>query len=176
MPDTLEKFFDFNESDLVMNQKGQLSEKQFRIIAQYRQMGKFFNRLAVIAILLSLGKISFFALYNIEIDLKSNPGPVVAYIIFISIGTLLLMVSLLIGKLRSDLKAGKISVVEGCAEKKKKKMPRQLGTAFYIEIDNVRFQLDEQAKYQAIKSDTRYRIYYIRHLPHIILSVMEISV
>lgn len=176
MPETLEKVFDFKESDLLMNQNGRLSENQIRIISQYRQMGKFFGRVAFVVMFLSLAAVSFIALYNIGIDLENNPAPVVAYSVFFSVGMLLFIVSFLVGSLRSDLKSGKISVVEGFAEKRKRKISRQLGTAYYLTIDNVKFQLDEQAKYQAIDQNACYRIYYIKHLPHIILSVIEIPI
>lgn len=174
MNSELEKVFDFNESDLLINQDGQLSEKQFRIISQYRRRNRRFGRLALIATFLSIGGISFITLYNIGIDWQKNPEPVIAFAVFFSIGMLIAIFSLLIGKLRSDLKSGKISTAEGFAEKKEKKIKPNFPTAYYMIIGKVQFQLDEKAKYQAIEPNIHYRIFYVKHPPtHIILSVTE---
>ena len=176
MSDELEKVFDFNKSDLLMNQDGRLSEKHFRMISQYRRMSGFFGRLALIITFLSIGGISFIALYNIGIDLQKNPEPVVAYAVFFSVSMLIVGFFILLGKLRSDLKSGKISTVEGFAEKKEKKIKYNFPMAYYITIGKVRFQLDGREKYRAIEPNIHYRIFYIKHPPtHIILSVTEIT-
>jgi hypothetical protein len=176
MRDDLEKVFNFEESDLLMNQNGQLSEKQFRMISQYRKISRSFGQLALIVMFLSIGGISFITLYNIGIDLQKNPEPVIAYGFFFSAGMLIVIFFMLLGKFRSHLKSGTISTVEGFAEKKEKKIKRNFPMAYYMTVGHVQFQLDERAKYHAIDTNIHYRIFYIKHPPtHIILSITEIS-
>lgn len=176
MTPELKKAFDFDESDLRLNKRHQISEKQLKLLSGYRRMYGFFGKLALVVFLISLGSISLIALYNIGIDLTKNPVPVIALIAFFSIGMLLFLFFLALGNIRSDLKSGKISQVEGIAEHQKKKMPRRLGTAYFVTVGQVRFQLDTAAKYKALDAQSRYRIFYIKHPPaHIILSIAEIS-
>lgn len=176
MREDLEKVFDFDPSDLIMNQNGRLSEKQIRLISVYQQMGKFFGRMAFVVMLLSFGLIGFITFYNIGIDLEKNPAPIAAFAAVFSLGMLLFIFSMLLGKLRPDLKSGKISTAEGFAEKNEKKMRRHLGTAYFVKIGKVKFQVDEKTKYQAIQPNGYYRFFYIKNPPtQIILSVEEIS-
>lgn len=177
MRSDLEKIFNFDEADLLINQNGQLSEKQLRMISDYRQTGKFFGRLAFIVMFVSIGGLCFIALYHIGIDWQNNPEPIIAYAVFFSVSFLIFIFSILLGKLRSDLKSGEISTVAGFAEKKEKEISRRLGTAYYVTIGNVKFQLDGIAKYRAIESNITYRVFYIKHPPtHIILSIAEMPV
>jgi hypothetical protein len=177
MSEELEKVFDFNESDLLMNQDGKLSEKQFRLISQYRRMNRIFGWLALIVMFISISGISFIALYITGVNLQNNPEVFIAYALLLSVGMLIVIFFMLLGKLRSDLKSGKISIVEGFAGKKEKKIRRNFPRAYYMTVGRVRFQLDGREKYQSIEPNIHYRIFYIKHPPtHIILSVIEIPV
>lgn len=177
MSGTLEKVFDFDESDILLNQNGRLSEKQLKLIVQTRRIAKIGGRSAFAAIFISIGAITVIGLYNVGYDLKNNPAPTIAIITFFCVAALVFLFFFWLGKARSDLKSGKISMVEGFARYRQKKLPRSLGTAFYVTIGNVKFQVVTKAQYEAIKPDTKYRFFYIKHPPtQIILSVTEIPV
>jgi hypothetical protein len=177
MSGTLEKVFDFDESDILLNQNGRLSEKQLKLILQTRRIGKIGGRLAFAAIFISIGAVTMIGLYNVGFDLKNNPGPALAFIAFFCVAAFVFLSFFWLGRVRSDLKSGKISTVEGFARHRKKKLPRGLGTAFYVTIGNVKFQVATKAQYEAIKPNINYRFFYIKHPPtQIILSVAEIPV
>lgn len=177
MSDKLEKAFEFDESDILLNQNGRLSEKQLELILQTRRIGKIGGRLAFAAMFTSIGAITMIGLYNVGFDLKNKPEPALIFIAFFCLASLIFLFFFWLGKVRSDLKSGKISTVEGFARHKQKKLPRSLGTAFYVTIGNVKFQVVSKAQYEAIKPDVNYRLFYIKHPPtQIILSVAKIPV
>lgn len=177
MSDKLEMVFDFDESDLLLNQDGRLSEKQLKLIEQTRRIGKIGGRFAFAAMFISIGGITAVGLYNVGFDLKNNPAPALIFIAFFCVVSLVFLFFFWLGKVRSELKSGKISSVVGFARHKQKKLPRSLGTAFYVTIGKVKFQVATKAQYEAIKPDVNYRFFYIKHPPtQIILSVAEIPV
>lgn len=176
MPDELENAFDFDASELLLNQNGRLSEKQIEFLSRYRRTSRFFGRLAFAVIIGSIALIALLGLYQAGFDIKNNFYPALAVGGVFAFGFLLFLFFYLLGEIRSDLKSGKISAVEGCVEQREKKLPRQLGTAYFVKIGKVKFQLENKAKYKTIRPNACYRIFYIKHPPtHIILSVAEIS-
>lgn len=173
MRDGLKKAFDFDESDFLLNQNGQLSEKQVELISQYQRINKFGGRLAFIVMFISTGLIILIPLYAVGFEyVKKYPEMAWGFLAVFSISWSLFLFSYLLGRLRSDLKSGKISKVEGFAEHRTKMYRRW--RAYYVTIGEVKFQVDTPAKYKAIKPNVYYRIFYIRHHPHIILSGAEI--
>lgn len=172
----LEKAYEFEPVDLLFNQNGQLSERQIKLVDEYRRIKKFGGRLALGCFFLSILLVIFIPLYAIGLDdLRRQPEIAIIFGVVFFISTGLVGFSFLLGNIRSDLKSGKISMVEGFAEKWDKKMPGRLGTAYYVRIDKVKFHIETAARYKAFQSNTNYRVFYVRHNAHIILSIDEIS-
>lgn len=177
MSEKLEEVFDFDKADLLLNQSGNLSEKQIQLVSQHRRIRRFGGRISIICFFVSIVSVTAISLYIIGVqDLRKHPEIALIFAAVFLICSGLFIFFYLLGNFRSDLKSGKISIIEGTAEKAEKKMPRGLGTAYYLKIGNVKFQLDEKAKYRAIQPNVGYHIFYIIHPPtHIILSISEIS-
>lgn len=177
MRSDLERVFDFNEADLSLNRNGRVSEKQAELISQHRRIRRFGGRIAAVFFFVSIVSIFLIPLYFIgSKQLRKHPEIAIIYVAVFLFCLALFVFFTLLGNLRSDLKSGKISEIEGIAEKWEKKISRNLGKAYYLKIGNEKFQLDEKAKYQAFESNVYYRIFYVRHSPtHIILSVAKIT-
>lgn len=174
MRDYLKKAFDFDESDVLLNQNGQLSEKQIELISVIQRIYKIGGRVAFVVMFISIGLVTLIPLYAVGFEyLKKYPEMAWGLLALFSISWSLFLFSCLLGKLRSDLKSRKISMVEGFAEHRTKMYRRW--RAYYVTIGEVKFQVDTPAKYKAFKPNIYYRVFYIRHLTHIILSVAEIT-
>lgn len=169
----LENAFDFDETDILLNQKGQLSEKQNKLISEYERINRFGGRLSLVVMVITTTLFGAIAFYAMGIaHLRTHPGAAYSYMAAFSIMWLLYLVSILWGKMRSDVKSRRISSVEGTTERKTKKV-RQW-TAYYVTVDGVKFQIATKAQYNAFKPNVYYRIFYIKYPPtHIILSVSE---
>lgn len=174
MHNDLERVFDFDEADILLNQNNQLSGKQSKLVSEYARINKLGGRISFFVMFISMSLLIVIPLYAVGIDyLKKYPEMAYGFIAVFLIGWLLYISSYVRGKRRSDIKSRRISVVEGFPAHKIKKV-RQWN-AYYLIIDEVKFQVESTAKYKAIKPDVCYRIFYIKYSPtHIILSIAEI--
>jgi len=176
MPGGLEKVFDFDEAEILLNQNGRLSEKQLKRLKQYRRIQKKGAKLAFGAIVLTT--LFWLAMWlwgiGIKYDAEKHLEISLAFFAALSIVWLLFFVFTRLGAARSDLKSGKISSVRGFAEHRQKKLARGLGTAYFVKIGGVKFRLETQTQFLEIKPAAEYHFFYVKRPPlHIILSVSE---
>lgn len=175
MPDKLKQAFDFNESDISLNQNGQLSEKQLALLAEYRRIRRLGGKLAFGMMVITT--VFFIGIWLYAVELNYNPKKhfemTIGFVSVVSLLWGLVLFFSILGKIRSDLNSQRISTVEGYAVCKIK-THRNL-QSYLIKIGNVKFQPGTSAQYKAIKPDGHYRVFYIKDPPpHIILSIAEI--
>jgi hypothetical protein len=118
----------------------------------------------------------WFYLAEFDFDLNKHFEVSLAFLGVLLIIWLIFLFFYFLGDFRSDLKSGKISAVEGFATLKQKKLPRGLGTAFFVTIGKVKFQIDTKKQSEAIQTNIKYRFFYIKYPPtQIILSIAGID-
>jgi hypothetical protein len=79
----------------------------------------------------------------------------------------------------ADVRAGKVSVVEGRADLKSQDFKGQIyrTKAYYLIVGGTKFQLANERQFQAFRQGETYRIFYVRNPPaHTLLSAERLSV
>jgi hypothetical protein len=174
----LEKAFDFEESDVLLNRTGHLSENQCERLSQYRRIRRKGGKLAFGAMILTSVFWCVMWLYGIGFKFDPAKQLELTFALFAVLAVIWIIFLFFygLGKRRSDLTTGKISAVEGFAELQQKKMPRSLGTAYFLTIGAEKFQLETQARYKALEKSAKYRVFFIKDPPvHIILSIAALK-
>ena len=179
MSEILETIFKFGRAEFALNNAGQLSERQSALLSQYRRINIKGMKIAYGAMFLSTA--FWFGMWLWGIGLKYEREKhyefTIAFFAAVAIVWLLFLFFLWLGQIRSHIKSGKISVVEGVPVKKTKKLGRGLGTAYYAKLGGVKFRIETKEKFDALRPDTKYRINYVKYPPlHLILSVAEMPI
>jgi hypothetical protein len=161
--------FEFSNEELQVNRHGKLSSRQHKLIDEYLGHAKKRWRFALIVGLGSailLFGIAFLA--QPDQFLQSLPYMSVAAAIFLLIFSVFVIVD--INKLR-HLNARQVQSVEGIAHRITRSLRNGRWTAYYVTVDNVRFQVQRE-QYEAFQTDMPVRVFFLRYPPtHWILSV-----
>ena len=170
----LRQAFDFNVEDLAANREGRLTLHQKELV---RGQLKVARTSSFIALLVVFGSVFLF----VAIAVFANQGPIPKQAIPYLIGTALLFFAIVglvtfIGLRRlRDLRAEKISTIQGPVRLATKRFNHGRWTGYYAQIRNIRFQLTSEAQFKALVDDNAYQIYFIQYPPtQVILSLEEI--
>jgi hypothetical protein len=167
----------FTAADLTANRNGMLTETQRANLKRWSGGMRVFGVIAfaVFAVIAGIG--GFIFLYSPEgqsLKPMFDKNPELVYIIG-GVGALILLVvfwSVLRSLLRSnELRAGRISVVEGRARRQIRRSTRAYLTSYMVTIGNVKFHITPELHDEMVDNAT-YRVYYVKNPPaHVILSL-----
>ncbi|MBU0515197.1 MAG: hypothetical protein KJ621_10545 [Proteobacteria bacterium] len=171
--------FGFSSGDAYENQAGRLTPRQKGLLAGYqrtRRLGFSFIGLIVLVLAGMWVVVSFFHEALGWRDLSEA-----SLFISIVLGGLaaLLAICMLVGVAKgSDLRRGRISVVEGVAEVEVEEFERPKVPDEFFEVHSVKVQdkkfTVEPGQAAAFESGARYRIFYVKYSPPILLSAEAI--
>lgn len=163
--------FDFTEEDLFANRAGRLSTRQKELLDVYLSIAKKRSRIALIA-----GVGSVFVLFGIALFAEPNqfiqalPYLSIAAALYLSIFLAFMIVDF--NRLRR-LHARKVETAEGTAHLSSKKLRHGRWTAYYVTIDDIRFQIHRD-QFEAFQEGARYKIFFLNYPPtHWVLSVEQ---
>ncbi len=173
--DRLTAAFGFSSDEVYENQAGRLSPRQKEVLAAtkrlrvlgFRLIGAVFLGLAGLWVVITFWS----GLFHWR-DLSAT-SPYIS----IALGTLVALIGgcLVVGLVKGgDLRRGRISRVEGPAQVKvdeyeKPKSPGEFFPVHSVTVQGVKFTI-EPGQATAFQDGTRYRVYYIKYSPPIILS------
>lgn len=169
--DRLADAFGFTEDDLAANRQGYLTPVQKKVIAGTRRARGCGARAAYIAIGASVVFLVVAFVLAGGLDLPRSSGALTAYTVTLAVFIGVFLAAMVYGQVRTrDVRAGKISMVEGEARQRTKKY--RLGTAHYVKISRTRFRLPYPEQFDAFEEGGRYRVYFVKNASvHVILSV-----
>ena len=161
--------FDFTEEDLFANRAGRLSTRQKERLDVYLSIAKKRSRIALIvgmgSVLVLFG-IAFFAVPKQFI--QALPYLSIAAALYLSIFLAFMIVDF--KKLRR-LDAREVQTIEGVAHLSSKKLKHGRWTAYYVTIDDIRFQIHRD-QFEVFQERARYKIFFMNYPPtHWVLSV-----
>jgi len=167
----LEDIFDFTADDLASNSKGQLTTRQQELIKTYRTVSNRGIMVSFIAVIGSFGVMALILLLGLN---RLSPLPSEAIIVVGGMFGLVISIFLIFwlwGIYRARyIRTPRVFDVTGQAHPYFKK--RQYYTEYHVSIGKIRFQIQSENQYNAIRADQTYRVHYIHYPPtHIILSI-----
>ena len=171
----LEDIFNFTADDLANNANGQLTAGQQEMLKSYRKISRCGTIVALIAVVGTIVGLGAVVLLNADIESSAMQQALPAIGGVFGSVLVIFMVFWLLGIYRARyVRTPRIFDVTGTARPHLKK--RQYHTEYYVSIGKIRFQVTSKAQYDAIQTDTTYRVYYIHYPPtHIILSIAPIN-
>lgn len=161
--------FDFTEDDLLANRAGRLSIRQNERVDEYVPIAK---KRARFALIVGMGSV----LFLFGITFFAEPNQFLQALPYLSIAAALYLLIFLafvivdFKKLRR-LDAREVQIAEGTAHLSSKKLRHGRWTAYYVTIDNIRFQIHRD-QFEALQEGVRSKIFFLSYPPtHWILSV-----
>lgn len=154
--------FDFTEDDLLANRAGRLSIRQNERVDEYVPIAQKRARFALI-----VGVGSVFILFGIAFF--AEPNQFLQALPYLSIAAafyLLIFLAFLIvdfEKLRR-LGAREVQIAEGTAHLLSKKLRHGRWTAYYVTIDNIKFQI-QRDQFEMFQEGARYKIFFLNYPP-----------
>ena len=161
--------FDFTEDDLLANRAGKLSIRQNERVDEYLPIAK---KRARFALIVGVGSV----LFLFGIAFFAEPNQFLQALPYLSIAAsfyLLIFLAFVIvdfKKLRR-LDAREVQIAEGTAHLLSKKLRHGRWTAYYVTVDNIKFQI-QRDQFEMFQEGARYKVFYLNYPPtHWILSV-----
>jgi hypothetical protein len=167
--------FGFSSGEPYENEAGRLSPRQKQLLAEARRLRALGFRLGWLVFLGLGGLWLVITFWHGLFDWRdlSSASPYISAVLGAVVA--LIGVCLVVGALKGgDLRRGRISRVEGPVEVKveeyeKPKVPDEFFQVHSVTVGGVKFTV-EPNQAQAFEDGARYRIYYVRYSPPIILS------
>ncbi len=173
----LRQGFGFTEDDLSLNRRGELSPRQLKQVAARRRLQGKAGRVALVVFAMMATGFTIFAVM-LDGSGSEQARPFLLGFAGFMWGVLG-VVALLQHAGTKDLKAGRVSVLEGPVRLRKKTVrtpETKLGTAFMVSVARTRFQLETPEQFDALHDSAAYRFHLVRYgrVP-LILSVERLS-
>ncbi len=160
----LRQGFGFTEDELSLNKRGELSPNQLKQVKARRRLQGKAGRVAVLVFTMMATGFTIFAVM-LDGSGSEQARPFLlgfAGFMWIVLG----VVALLQHAGTKDLKAARVSVLEGPVRLRKKTVrtpETKLGTAFIVSVARTRFQLETPEQFDALQDGAAYRFHLVRN-------------